>query len=54
LTISGLRALGTKQNLRYFVACELGELKVFSQVVTNVLLSMLGFVDDATCAELKR
>jgi hypothetical protein len=47
LTINDLRALGTEQNLCYFVACGLGELKVFSQVVTNVLLSMLGFLDDA-------
>jgi hypothetical protein len=47
LTINDLRALGTEQNLCYFVACGLGELKVFSQVITNVLLSMLGFFDDA-------
>jgi hypothetical protein len=47
LTISDLRALGTEQNLCYFVACGLGELKVFSQVVTNVLLSMLRFLDYA-------
>jgi hypothetical protein len=38
---------GTEQNLCYFVACGLGELKVFSQVVANVLLSNLGFLDDA-------
>ena len=47
LTISDLRALGTEQNLYYFVACGLGELKVFSQVVANVVLSMLGFLDNA-------
>jgi hypothetical protein len=47
LTINDLRALGTEQNLCYFVACGLGELKVFSQVVANVLLSMLRFLDDA-------
>jgi hypothetical protein len=46
LTFSDLGALGTEQNLCYFVACGLGELKVFSQVVANVLLSMLGFLDD--------
>ena len=33
LTINDLRALGTEQNLSYFVACGLGELKVFAQVV---------------------
>jgi hypothetical protein len=47
LTFSDLLALGTEQNLCYFVACELVELKVSSQVVANVLLSMLGFLDDA-------
>jgi hypothetical protein len=47
LTFSDLLALGTEQNLCYFVACELAELKVSSQVVANVLLSMLGFLDDA-------
>ena len=47
LTISDLRTLGGEQNLCYFVAHGLGELKVFSQVVTDVLLSMLGFLDDA-------
>ena len=47
LTASDLGALGTKQNLCYFVACGLGEFKVFSQIVANVLLSMLGFLDDA-------
>jgi hypothetical protein len=46
LTFSDLLALGTEQNVCYFVACELGELKVSSQVVANVLLSMLGFLDD--------
>jgi hypothetical protein len=57
LTISDLRALGTEQNLCYFVACGLGELKVFSQVVADVLLSMLGFLDDAisnTFCDLRR
>jgi hypothetical protein len=47
LTFRDLRALGTEQNLYYFVACELGELKVFSQVVANALLSILGFLDNA-------
>jgi hypothetical protein len=47
LTFSDLVALGTEQNLCYFVACGLVELKVSSQVVANVLLSMLGFLDDA-------
>jgi hypothetical protein len=47
LTISELRALGAKQNVCYFVDCGLGELKVFSQVIANVLLSTLGFLDDA-------
>jgi hypothetical protein len=37
----------TEQNLCYFVACGLGELKVFSQIVADVLLSMIGFLDDA-------
>jgi hypothetical protein len=47
LTISGLHALGAEQNGDYFLDYGFGELKVSSQVTANVLLSMLGFVDDA-------
>jgi hypothetical protein len=38
---------GTEQNVCYFVNYGIGELKVVSQVVANVLLSMLAFFDDA-------
>jgi hypothetical protein len=47
LTTGDLRALGAEQNVCYFVDYGLGELKVSSQVTANVLLSMLGFLDDA-------
>jgi hypothetical protein len=47
LTISDVRALGAEQNVCYFVDYGLGELKVSSQVTANVLLSMLGFFEDA-------
>jgi hypothetical protein len=47
LTISDLCALGAEQNGCYFVDYGLGELKVSAQVTANVLLSMLGFLDDA-------
>jgi hypothetical protein len=43
----GPGSLGAEQKVCYLVDYGLGELKVFSQVVANVLLSMLGFLDDA-------
>jgi hypothetical protein len=54
--ISDLYTVGAEQNVCYFVDYGLGELKVSSQVISDVLLSMLGFLDDAVrdSVELKR
>jgi hypothetical protein len=45
--VSDSSTLGTEQYVYYFVNYGFGELKVVSQVVANVLLSMLAFFDDA-------
>lgn len=45
--ISATGLLGAEQNVCYFIDCGPRELKVFSQVIANVLLSMLGFLEDA-------
>jgi hypothetical protein len=48
---------GAEQNVGYFIDYGLSELKVFSQVITSVLLSKLGFIEnpisDAVC-DLRR
>jgi len=48
VTISDLRILEAKQNVGYFLNCGLGEFKVSSQVIANVLLSQLGFIENTS------